>query len=607
MPEGPRAAGPRRRVVLVALAGGLGAALSGCARIPTSGPVRSGGVVEPDEEPGYRVDPVGPVPGATPEDVVRGFLLAGVGVDDEFGAARAFLSDPRRASWRPTALTVVHPAGALQVVQQGQPSAQPGEQEEQVTVAVGTPVTAEVDDTGRYRPAAVGQRRDVVMTLVREQGQWRIDDAPDLLMLDESRFSRVFTERSVMFVARAADVLVPDPRWLLDRPATATALVEQVLDGPPEWLARAVVSGAPTGTALPDNSVSVSRGVATVDLPSSLQRQRSALLRQLQQQTSATLLAAGLGITQVDLTLDGGELTDVAPQSLPAVADDEMPVVVSQDRVCRLVGAQLMPLEGLPVVPGASSPAVRGDVVVVLVGGRTALQRLEPAPLDGQVAQQPAAVPLGADLTPPSIDPLGWVWTTPAASGGTVLAVSAAGAPTEVSAPWLAGRRVIAMRAAPDGARMLVTSTGQGGQPDAVRVDVAGIARAGDGTPVALSADTAPPTPWLVGVAGAVWVGPTSVAVLGTVAADSAQAASASQTAGEAVSGAVPTVWLLEGGRATYLGGPPAEAGAATIAGGAGRQSIVVGGANGSIWPREGSRWLELILQAPAFDPAYPS
>lgn len=600
------AARPGRRAVLLALTGALGAAAAGCARIPVSGPVRQGSVVEADPEPGYRVEPVGPVPGATPEEVVRGFLLAGVGVEEEFQAARAFLSSSRRASWRPTALTVVHPVGTLQVAQQSPPAGQE-RSGDVVVVSVGAPELAEVDPTGVYRPAQLGQRRDVTVTLSQEGGQWRIGDAPDLLLLDEARFQQTFTERPVMFVARPdADVLVPDPRWLLDRAATATTLVEQLLAGPPEQLAAATTSGAPSATALPDNSVTVALGTATVDLPAGLQRQRSALLRQLQQQVSATLLSSGLGITQVVTSLDGGELTPVAGLPLPTPPEAMSPLVVSGDRVCQLVGTQLVPLEGLPAVPGASSPASRDAAVVVLVAGRTALQRLDPAELDGDAAALPPALVLGQDLTPPSVDRFGWTWTTPAACTGAVLAVSPDGAVAQVTATWLAGRRVVGLRAAEDGARALVTSTGQPGQPDAVRVDVVGVQRTASGAPQALTAAQQPPTPWLSAVSGAVWVGATSTAVLGTVTPGSAQAASAQEAAADPAALDAPAVWLIDGGRVTHLGGPPATAGAVTIAGASGRQSLVVGGSGGSIWPREGSRWLELPLTAPAFDPVYP-
>lgn len=607
---------PGRRAVLLALAGaltgGLTGAVTGCARIPGDGPVRAGGAVEAEEDLGYRVQPVGPIPGSSPQEVVLGFLLAGIGVDDDFETAREFLSSGRRASWRPTAQTVVHPVASLEL-QVGEATGQPaaGDDAAQTTgvpegatvpVRVGAPVLAEVDPAGRYRPAPVGQRVDVVLTLVGEGGQWRISDAPDLLLLDESRFGRVFRLRAVAFTSRSSDRLVPDPRWLLDRTSAATTLVEQVLEGPPAWLAPAVSSGAPGGTALPTGSVVVSAGTATVDLPASLQRERTSQLKELQRQVVATLGTLGSSATQVQVTLDGGELPSAGSATLDDGSADGLPVVVAGGTVQRLAGGQLLPVEGLPALPDPSDPAVLGDQLAVLVAGRTHVQRV----VLGDGGEAAAAVPVGDELVPPSLDPLGWVWTTPASSAGTVTAVGPGGQVVAVPAAWLAGRRVVAVRAAADGARLLVTSTGASGQPDAVRVDVAAVSRSGSGQPQALTTDATPPTPWLASVQGAVWLGPTSVAVLGAVVPGSAQAASAGESTRLASQAGVPAVWQVDGGRVTDLGGPPPEAGAARLAGatGTGRQSLLVGGADGSVWSREGSRWLALaglLAQGPSY------
>ncbi|MBF5081418.1 LpqB family beta-propeller domain-containing protein [Quadrisphaera sp. INWT6] len=604
---------PGRRSVLLALAGVLGGAVTGCAHIPGTGPVRTGGAVEAEDERGYRVQPPGPVPGASPAELVLGFLLAGIGVDDDFEAAREFLSSARRSSWRPTARTAVHPVATLEL-QVGEATGQPaaGDDAAQATgvpdgasvpVRVGAPVLAEVDPTGRYRSAPVGERVDVVLTLVGEGGQWRISDAPDLLLLDESRFGRVFSLRAVAFTSRSSDALVPDPRWLLDRTAAATTLVEQVLEGPPAWLAPAVSSGAPSGTELPTGSVVVSAGTATVDLPASLQRERTSQLKELQRQVVATLGTLGSSATQVQVTLDGGELPSAGSATLDAGGGDGLPVVVADGAVQRLAGGQLVPVEGLPALPDPQDPAVLGDQLVVLVAGRTHVQRL----VLGDGGEPAAAVPVGDELVPPSLDPLGWAWTTPASSAGTVTAVGPQGELVAVPAAWLAGRRVVGVRAAADGARLLVTSTGAAGQPDAVRVDVAAVSRSGSGTPQALTTDATPPTPWLAAAQGAVWLGSTSIAVLGAVVPGCAQAASATEATRAAAQAGAPAVWQIDGGRATDLGGPEPGAGAVRLAGatGTGRQSLLVGGADGRIWSREGSRWLALAGLV-AQDPSYP-
>ncbi|NAZ88863.1 hypothetical protein GTR00_22625, partial [Kineococcus sp. T90] len=98
-PPGP----PRRAVVALALA-----ALTGCAGLPRSGPVVAGGHVQDDPRLGLlRVVPQGPVPGATPEEVVRGFVLAAATGVGEQAVAREFLSPDARRTWRPDASTTV--------------------------------------------------------------------------------------------------------------------------------------------------------------------------------------------------------------------------------------------------------------------------------------------------------------------------------------------------------------------------------------------------------------------------------------------------------------------------------------------------------------------
>ena len=65
--------------------------------------------------------------------------------------------------------------------------------------------------------------------------------------------------------------------------------------------------------------------------------------------------------------------------------------------------------------------------------------------------------------------------------GARVTAVSRDGAVAVVGAGWLTGRTVVSLRASREGARVVVVSTASGGGDP--RVDVAGLERAGDGSP----------------------------------------------------------------------------------------------------------------------------
>ena len=87
-------------------------ALAGCG-LPRAGGVQRPGEVAAEQrlpEP-INVLPPGPQPGATPEEVVLGFLAAQSSGRDRHGIARSFLAPDARAGWRDDAGVVVHDPG----------------------------------------------------------------------------------------------------------------------------------------------------------------------------------------------------------------------------------------------------------------------------------------------------------------------------------------------------------------------------------------------------------------------------------------------------------------------------------------------------------------
>ncbi|MET0734233.1 MAG: hypothetical protein ABWY55_01105, partial [Microbacterium sp.] len=85
-------------VSLAALATVL--ALTACAGLPTSGPVNEGLPADHDAgSPDFSFIPDRPQPGATPEQIVEGFIRAGSGPADNWARAREFLAPG--ADWQP--------------------------------------------------------------------------------------------------------------------------------------------------------------------------------------------------------------------------------------------------------------------------------------------------------------------------------------------------------------------------------------------------------------------------------------------------------------------------------------------------------------------------
>jgi len=574
----------------VAIAVVLALLLGACAGIPTDGPVRAGVPLGGGQGPGYRVAPAPPAAGASPEAVVRGFLQAGVEVEDEFATARQYLATPRRGTWQPTAQTLVH-AGDLRVTSRapaaaGDAGTAVDDGATQVVVDVTAALTGAVDGHGRYAAAAPGATEVLALVLVRETGQWRIADLPDLLLVAEPDFLRTFRPRALYFATGSDAHLVPEVRWFADRPATATALVTELLTGPSPWLAPAVTSGVPPGSALGRRgSVAVTEGEARVDLRQGLVDGEGVDVALLRRQLQATLQALP-GVQAVRVTVDGGELDGAGSAAAVEPAVDAAPVLVRDGELVRLRDGVLSPVPGLPPLEGlgVSDPAVSGGSYAALAAGRTQLLLLS------RDQEAPQVALTGTQLTAPSLDRTGWAWSTETASPGSVTAVGPEGQVVAVGADWLAGRSVQSLRASRDGARVVVLSRGPdpaAGGAEQVRVDLAAVRRDEDGAPQELSVEPGSPTPYLASATAAVWVDATTVAVLGVP------------------SGAGAQVLLITGGRPRSLGAPVSAAAPVRLASGSGERTVLVGTADGALWQRAGSRWVALAGVAGAVDPAY--
>lgn len=239
--------------------------VSACAAIPDSGPLRAGESPEAVSSAApFDFSPPGPEPGATPDQVVRGFLTAQQATPSSTTVARSFLSDRADARWSPDQGTLLYREADVEA-----PAATSGRVPVSVRVAV-TGVFA-LDRTGRWqgRQARLEQQ-GITWTLVSEAGEWRIADPPDALMLPLSHVDNRFQRLSVYFADPTGSVLVPEPIYLPIDVQTPTALTEALLAGPQGDEQRADRTFLPADSEL-QVSVPVSPdGVAQVPLSGEL-------------------------------------------------------------------------------------------------------------------------------------------------------------------------------------------------------------------------------------------------------------------------------------------------------------------------------------------------
>lgn len=236
--------------------------LTSCAGVPTSGAIRQGPVVDSGEATQFiRVIAAPPSAGATPVQVVRGFLEANASLEDDSSISRQYLTPRAAEDWDPSARTTVYSLPSLDV------------SAEDSLARVALDVTGELLADGTLLPVDPVQRRRITMTLEQVPAgpevpvEWRITDPPDELLVSDSDLRRAFRLHHVFFLGDRAGVLVPDGRLLpVVGASLPTALALQVLAGPAQWLAPGVSHGLPPGTGLAFGAVPVADGVASVEL-----------------------------------------------------------------------------------------------------------------------------------------------------------------------------------------------------------------------------------------------------------------------------------------------------------------------------------------------------
>lgn len=284
------------RNVAYALIGAL--MLSGCAGIPTSGPVQTGAALQGINDSGViRVIARPPVPGAGPSQIVQGFLSASASLND-FSVAQQYLTPFAKDSWKPSGVTVIR--GAIQV-SDGADS----------TVVVSGPLDGVIDRTDHWQVAQQGQQFSASFGLTKIDGEWRIAALPDGVIITRTAADRALRSYDVLFLDPSLSVLVPDPITVATTSAgLATTLIRRLLEGPSAWLAPGVTTAIPDGTRLALESVPIINGTAQVQLTeevlSANSRARSALSAQI-----VRTLAPVPGIQSVSITVGGAPLAGV--------------------------------------------------------------------------------------------------------------------------------------------------------------------------------------------------------------------------------------------------------------------------------------------------------
>ncbi len=479
--------------------------LASCASLPSSGPVVVEDAPAASASPApFDFNPPGPREDATPEQIASGFLSALQATPVTTSAAMQFLTAEAAETWRPGRRTLVYGSQRL-VTGVG-------------AVSVLLDDAYELDRAGRWRGAA-GEGGSVTLrlTMAREDGQWRIADAPDVLVVPQSHVEARYRQFSLYFLDPTMQVLVPEPVYLPAGVQAPTLLVSGVLDGPRD--ARAERTALPAELRLGVGVPVDGDGVAQVPLSEEilevgedefepLLAQLAWTLRQLPEierlgitvEGTAVELPGGFTSVDVDSFPEYSPVVSGATSDLFGIRGDEIRQVVGTTEITAAVLAE----GGPPTAIGAVGVSLNGRRLAVLDEDRANAYLLDRDAQDGPV---PTPVYAGGELLAPMWDLVGALWLVDRSRGRALVQV---GDRSRVL-PLPRGFDPIAAALSRDGTRMAWVTP----QRDSQQLAVSRVVRRLDGTPVRFARPRAVATgeTWN-GVRDLAWRDPVTVAAL---------------------------------------------------------------------------------------------
>ncbi|WP_229053271.1 LpqB family beta-propeller domain-containing protein [Aeromicrobium sp. Leaf350] len=476
----------RRRITVIAMAVAL---LSGCAGLPTETEVQRASEAADDGDL-ITYQPAPPAPGAEPLEIAAGYLDAMLAYPVSSATASAYLSREAADGWAAGDGVRIYRAPTMRV----------REVDEDLTlIDLTVQQTGTLDRTGHFQQAA--GEVTTTLELVRDEGEWRIDNPPPGLAISRGYFETYYQSFDVQQFDVGGEELVADPVHLQVGERLATSLMAALVTGGPPRVAGETRTYVP-GPDVWNPAVTVSGGRATVQFDVSLTTLDVEVRRRLSAQVVRTLGQVP-DVEVVRIVGSDGPLVAGGTADQPVTAwarFDAAPAVgqvsaVTENGVVTLTSGTPSQVPDLPEELASTAQLVATRPGAVAVLGADGVVRVVGEPLE-QVQVSDQVVGLAWD----TLDRL-WVSDRP---GGLlrVRLVSEAGTVQVPVTGGLAG--VTSFSLDPSGTRYAVTRE-------------AGDVLAGvvvDGDAPALQAAT-PIAPDVVSPAGVVWLGVSRIAVVG--------------------------------------------------------------------------------------------
>jgi hypothetical protein len=348
----------RRRMPRVALAAVCAAlpVVGGCAAIPeytqpqavkgADESRRAGQVAEPERD-------------ADPLTLVRNFVLASASPDGDHAAAKLYLNKPAQDSWNTKASPSVI-ADSFDTLYS--PNIAPTANGTRTTVLLRATKVGRLGPDSAFAPE-VGTEELPVQVERQSDGQWRIAEPPDGVVVTLSGFTENYHQTRLYFFDPDRQVLVPDVRYVVAQPPSGmpARVIDLLLAGPSQALGDAVRSAIPATVTTRTNPVETTDGALEVNLD-----QLGDLTPQNKKLIIAQIVRSLQGVTNSRVRVESGgaplfpDHADWLPGDIPSYDAQTAPSADLRGLV--VAGGRVRALKDGSAVPG---PAGSGEYQVV--------------------------------------------------------------------------------------------------------------------------------------------------------------------------------------------------------------------------------------------------
>ena len=432
----------------------VAACAAGCVRLPDDGPVN----VTADQQDstldeGFPYVPPAPQPGESATEIVSHFLDAMTANPIQTSVAKQYLSTAARAAWNPERRMITYADATTPT----------GNTDVDLTLIDAN----QLDSRGVWGGPVPRQASKLSFPMTVEKDEWRIDRAPNAMIVSDSWFASSYRQVSLYFFDPTGQILVPEPVFVPSGEQFATSLIRGLLRGPGNQLRGVSRTFIPKGLTL-DLSVPVSAsGLAEVTLqgdisgldPETIELMTVQIAWTLRQDPSVERVRVTVGDTPITLAGEGPDFDVEIGQTY-----DPAGVYAYQDMFGLRGGRMVSSVNGKETKvsgPFGQRDYTLGELSVNLAGSEVAgvtrdHTALLLAPVEAQTGRVARPIVSGAAyLLHPAWDHADRLWLLDRTAGGARISYVQGNRRVPVRVPGISGEDVVDFLVSRDGSRMV--------------------------------------------------------------------------------------------------------------------------------------------------------